>query len=384
MQRDGDVMRYDKFEILAAFCEAAEWASDPDLVYRRMVCTAARYLECESAHIHLLEFDGYNLMRCASYFDPSVVSTEEHMSLTADVGRMASLVDSADLIVMDYLHPHDQDVIPDLIHEIGLESGVSIPLNTSSGVVGMLTLGYNRAFPWGEDDHGFLLQLGRALGALVQRIQMSKKDLELQMLRERKRLSSEIHDTVSQMVSALAIHADIAGECLVEEDVAGAESEVSVVADQARKITKILRQEMLSLRETIEGEGDLEKDSAGILERFEAQWGCEVVFSKEGAAETVVAEYARLQLSRIVNECLQNVVRHARATSVAVKLRRENGSAVLTIADNGVGFDPTGVAPERLGIRIMHERAASIGGSISLESSDRGTTVSIKAPIMVR
>ena len=70
-------MRYDKFEILAAFCEAAEWASGPDLVYRRMVCTAARYLECESAHIHLLEFDGYNLMRCASYFDPSVEKNDE-------------------------------------------------------------------------------------------------------------------------------------------------------------------------------------------------------------------------------------------------------------------------------------------------------------------
>ena len=306
------------------------------------------------------------------------------MSLTADVGRMASLVDSADLIVMDYLHPHDQDVIPDLIREIGLESGVSIPLNTSSGVVGMLTLGYSRAFPWGEDDHGFLLQLGRALGALVQRIQMSKKDLELQMLRERKRLSSEIHDTVSQMVSALALHADIAAECLDEGDHAGAEKEMGVVADQARQITKILRQEMLSLREPIEGEGDLEADIVGILERFEAQWGCEVVFSKEGDAETIVSEYARLQLSRIVNECLQNVVRHARATSVSVRLRRENGSAVLTIADDGIGFDPASVAPERLGIRIMRERAASIGGSVSLESGDRGTTVAIKAPIMVR
>lgn len=377
-------MRYDRFEILAAFCEAAEWASDPDLVYRKMVRTAARYLECETSHIHLLEFDGYNLMRCASYFDPSVESTEEHMSLTADVGRMASLVNSADLIVMDYLHPHDQDVIPDRILEVGLQSGVSIPLDTSSGVVGMLTLGYNRAFPWSEEDHDFLLELGCALGALVQRIQMSKKDLELQMLRERKRLSSEIHDTVSQMVSALAIHADIADECLDEGDVAGAGKEIGVVADQARKITKILRQEMLSLREPIEGEGDLEEDIAGILQRFESQWGCTVSFSKVGDAETVVSEYVRLQLSRIVNECLQNVVRHARATSVEVTLQRESGSAVLEIADDGIGFDPSSVAPERLGIRIMRERAASIGGSVSLESGDQGTTVSIKAPIMMR
>ncbi len=377
-------MRYDRFEILAAFCEAAEWASDPDLVYRKIVRTAARYLECETSHIHLLEFDGYNLMRCASYFDPSVESTEEHMSLTADVGRMASLVNSADLIVMDYLHPHDQDVIPDRILEVGLQSGVSIPLDTSSGVVGMLTLGYNRAFPWSEEDHDFLFELGCALGALVQRIQMSKKDLELQMLRERKRLSSEIHDTVSQMVSALAIHADIADECLNEEDVAGAGKEIGVVADQARKITKILRQEMLSLREPIEGEGDLEEDIAGILQRFESQWGCTVSFSKVGDAETVVSEYVRLQLSRIVNECLQNVVRHARATSVVVTLQRESGSAVLEIADDGIGFDPSSVAPERLGIRIMRERAASIGGSVSLESGDQGTTVYIKAPIMMR
>lgn len=377
-------MRYDRFEILAAFCEAAEWASDPDLVYRKMVRTAARYLECESSHIHLLEFDGYNLMRCASYFDPSMESTEEYMSVTADVGRMASLVNSADLIVMDYLHPHDQDVIPDRILEVGLQSGVSIPLDTSSGVVGMLTLGYNRAFPWSEEDHDFLLELGRALGALVQRIQMSKKDLELQMLRERKRLSSEIHDTVSQMVSALAVHADIADECLDEGDVAGAGKEIGVVADQARKITKILRQEMLSLREPIEGEGDLEEDIAGILQRFESQWGCTVSFSKVGDAETVVSEYVRLQLSRIVNECLQNVVRHARATSVEVTLQRENGSAVLEIADDGIGFDPSSVAPERLGIRIMRERAASIGGSVSLESGNQGTTVSIKAPIMMR
>lgn len=375
-------MRRDRFEVLAALCGSVEWAADPDLVYRRMVRTAACQLEADSAHLHLLEFDGYSFMQCAAYYDAVVGEPDENMAVTSDLGRMASLIDSADLIVMDYLHPHDQDVIPPQALELGFKSGVSIPLDTPSGVVGMLTLGYARPLPWSEGDYGFLLALGKALGVLVQRIQMSKKDLELQMLLERKRLSSEIHDTISQMVSALAIRADIAAACLDEGDGAGAAKEVDAVADQARQITKILRQEMLSLREPIEGEGDLEEDIVGILRRFEAQWGCEVVFSKERDVATVVSEYARLQLARIVNECLQNVVRHARASSVRVTLRRENGSAALIIADDGVGFDPSKVAPERLVIRIMRERAASIGGSVSLDSGDGGTSVTIKAPIM--
>jgi NarL family two-component system sensor histidine kinase LiaS len=209
---------------------------------------------------------------------------------------------------------------------------------------------------------------------------MSKKDVELQMLRERKHLSSEIHDNLSQMVSALAIRADIAQSCLEDGDDEAHDRELEMLANQARQVTKVLREEMLSLRAPIEGAGDVVADVAERLDRFQSQWGIQTHFSTSNASHLVVSEYVRLQLARIVNECLQNVLRHSRATEVQVTLERKNGSVLISIRDNGQGFDVAAVAPERLGIRIMRERAASSGGSLSVVSGSSGTTVFIEVP----
>jgi signal transduction histidine kinase len=90
---------------------------------------------------------------------------------------------------------------------------------------------------------------------------------------------------------------------------------------------------------------------------------------------------------RIAQEALTNVVRHAEAGGVSVLLERRDGHAVLVVEDDGVGFDVEAVrrfgAPAaKLGIVGMEERAALVGGSLTIESyPGSGTAVFVEVPL---
>jgi signal transduction histidine kinase len=85
----------------------------------------------------------------------------------------------------------------------------------------------------------------------------------------------------------------------------------------------------------------------------------------------------------IIQESLNNVVKHANAARASVTLRFEADSVHLTVFDNGVGFDPTkpGPAPT-LGMSSMRERAEAVGGRLTVESAPgRGTRISTELPV---
>jgi signal transduction histidine kinase len=81
---------------------------------------------------------------------------------------------------------------------------------------------------------------------------------------------------------------------------------------------------------------------------------------------------------RIAQECLNNVVKYARATQVEVRLRLECCNVSMEIKDNGIGFDPSLVKPTSLGMRIMRERAEAIHAHLQLSSNPgQGTAISL-------
>jgi signal transduction histidine kinase len=86
-------------------------------------------------------------------------------------------------------------------------------------------------------------------------------------------------------------------------------------------------------------------------------------------------------LYRLVQEALNNVVRHAGAAHARVGLEWAAGQVRLRISDDGRGFDPTLIPPGHLGLRFMHERAAAIGASLEVASRPgTGTVVTISWP----
>jgi signal transduction histidine kinase len=88
-------------------------------------------------------------------------------------------------------------------------------------------------------------------------------------------------------------------------------------------------------------------------------------------------------LYRIAQEALHNVVKHADARHVQVRLEGAGeGSLILTVQDDGRGFDPAGSFPGHIGLHSMQERAERVGGSVTLESRPgAGTRVLVRVPL---
>jgi signal transduction histidine kinase len=148
------------------------------------------------------------------------------------------------------------------------------------------------------------------------------------------------------------------------------------------------------LRTTVDGlrPADLERD--GLVAALDAQ------LSLAGRARDVpvqidAGELPELeaddehQILRIAQEAVSNALRHADASRVRVFLGTERGedspaALVMRVADDGRGFDPTAraVRARRLGLTSMNERAASMGGSLTITSApDQGTTVELRVPL---
>ena len=375
-------MELERFAILQSFCEAVAWAEDSNVVYQRIADTAVKCFGCDNVSLHLIDSNTMEyIVRAAT--SGNIPGAYQPSTLSVDTGRMRLIFESQDLIIMDYTNPNDQDVIPPEAILEGYKSAVSIPLYTEAGSIGMLSLTYKRPLPFDDDDLVFLKSLGRALGPLVNRILMSKKDLQLQILRERKRLSNEIHDNIAQLVSAIGIKADTAIECREEGDMEALDEELDNLAEMTRKVTKMLRAEMLALRAPLDEEDDIAESIRDLVFDFRDRWGIQVEVKDECDGRIITSEYAKLQLVRIVNESLQNVLRHSQADSVAVTITGKDKDFKVAIRDNGIGFKMSDVAPERLGLRIMKERALSAGGSLTIRSDSTGTEVIVSVPAMI-
>lgn len=150
------------------------------------------------------------------------------------------------------------------------------------------------------------------------------------------------------------------------------------VADSGRKARKQLRVEMMSLRSEVNEPTDLIHAIQEMLDTFETYWGIRTKLEvRFDPAEVDLRAETSLQLLRILNECLSNVMRHSRATEVTVTLWHSWQCVTMIVDDNGCGFDIDAVPEESMGIKIMKERAATMAAQLTIVSGEKGTTVCV-------
>jgi PAS domain S-box-containing protein len=188
---------------------------------------------------------------------------------------------------------------------------------------------------------------------------------------ERRLLATELHDRVGQNLTALGINLSIVAGGLP----AGTKPELAARLEDCNALVEgtvdAMRDVMAELRPHALDDYGLPAALRTLATGFSRRTGIQVAFEKEGKGADL-PKPVDLAMFRIAQEALNNVAKHASAKRVEIAIRRKNGSAVLSVSDNGVGFDPQRIGDPRAeagwGLLIMRERAEAVGAQFSLKA----------------
>jgi signal transduction histidine kinase len=263
-----------------------------------------------------------------------------------------------------------------------MRSFLGVPIVARGEIVGAFYLADKEgAAEFAPSDEAAIVLLASHAAIAIEHARLVEDSRQLALVEERARLARELHDAMSQSLFSLQLSVGAAARLLPDEPDRAAHELVTV----ARLADTIAAE----LRSTVEGlrPADLERDGLLAVLRDELAvsarvHGVGVAFEAADGAPDLGAD-AEHQVLRIVQEAVGNALRHAEAEAIAVTLLARGDTFVARIADDGVGFDPGAVAhrARRLGLTSMDERAAALGGTLTITSAPgSGTTVELRVP----
>lgn len=228
-----------------------------------------------------------------------------------------------------------------------------------------------------------LKQIGEVLEDAKQKQDFGLKIIEAQE-EERKRLSREIHDGPAQMMANVMMRSDLIEKIYRER---GAEEAIMEI----RNLKKMVRDALYEVRHIIYDLRPMALDDLGLvptlkkyLQTIEEYFnGTNIRFMYIGEARRLPANY-EVALFRLIQESVQNAMKHAEASEVVVKLEFQRDFLTVIVRDNGKGFDVNQKKPNSFGLIGMRERVELLEGELSLDSKPgKGTIVIIQVPVAV-
>lgn len=279
-------------------------------------------------------------------------------------------------------------LIPDLTrhspHGHDLRSAAVAPLYEAGRLLGVLLMATSRLNFFQPRQTPFFAAIAHQAALAISNAQLHTRVQQMAILEERYRLSREIHDGLAQTLGSLGWHLDYLRTLLDQGELDSLQLELERARQMVRAAYLDVREAIDGLRVQSDHPGNLPAAIEECVAEFEQRLDVAVALEMDQPPEALPAETA-LQLLRIMQEALTNIRKHARATQVWIRLQHlaEEDCLSLTIADNGVGFDPA--LPRgrgHLGMSTMRERAQSQQGDLTIVTGpDQGTRLTVTLPL---
>lgn len=307
------------------------------------------------------------------------------------------VVSAQELIVIDDL-TRQADLSPRFLEVVAREhlvTYIGAPVKSHGRVLAVLEL-VSRAPRAVHPDETRLIELisGQIATALenVQLVErLRERELKLQQLslrvlsaqeEERTRISHDLHDETAQSLTTLKLMIEMIKQGL-PPDQEELRRQVEEVEDSVRKTLQGIRGLIADLRPPMLDDFGLVPTLKWLVHDFTQRHGTRVDLHKVHLLRRLPLEVETV-LYRAVQEALANVAKHARSGLVNVSLVRTAERVVVTVQDDGIGFDDRRPRRGAFGLLGIRERLAALGGSLLIESQrGRGTTLTMVIPLKV-
>jgi two-component system nitrate/nitrite sensor histidine kinase NarX len=260
---------------------------------------------------------------------------------------------------------------------------VTVPLKFHGDVLGRYRIYIKKPGLVGRDEVlDLLATIGSHLGIAIAKHRSDEEARRFSIIEERTALAHELHDSLAQTLASLRFQVSMLDETLEQKagDNAPARAELERIRNGLDEAHTELRELLYNFRAPVDQRG-LEPALEQMTQRFRQETGISIFFQRSCRQVNLKAN-EELQLLRIVQECLANIRKHARAHTVRVMLAcTPEGEYRLLVEDDGVGFTDgrlDGNPGEHIGLSIMEERAHRLGAELRIESEpEEGTRVEL-------
>ncbi|MEK3888054.1 sensor histidine kinase [Bacillus sp. FSL K6-3431] len=226
----------------------------------------------------------------------------------------------------------------------------------------------------------------KEIGEVLEDAKM-KQDFGLRIIEaqeeERRRLSREIHDGPAQLLANVLIRSDLAERVHKEQ---GPEQSLLEI----RSLKEMIRSALYDVRRIIYDLRPMALDDLGLIPTLKKYLASTEDYNKNivirfvhlGKDKRLSSKY-EVALFRLIQEAVQNALKHAQAEQIQVKIEIREDSVFLIIKDNGIGFDLTDRKNDSFGLLGMKERVVILEGEITIDSNPgSGTVITIKIPLL--
>lgn len=381
--------RSDEADLLRRIIAAASGRLDFTETVQRLAGLATEVTAADVCFVHVLDHQRRRLVLSGA--TPPFDAYAGHIELALGEGLAGWVAAHATpAVVDDKWSDRRYKYIPELRGE-EFASLVSVPMVARAGhVVGVLNVHSRKPGHFHEDDVHILADVANLMADAVENARLhsrlAEREAELERFAEhtlqlqeteRQRLAAEIHDGISQRIVSLSYHLCAAADSLPTDpdaalgNIETARALAAATLDEARTAITGLRPPLL--------------DDLGLPACL---WGLANELPGHLRREVEVSDECRLDphvevaIYRMAQEILQNVVKHARASTVRLELTSDATGCRLRVSDDGVGFDPArATAPHAYGLAGLRARAALVGADVDIVSAPgEGTTVVVTVP----